>query len=69
MTDLIAMIEAMPPAERKGALAVLDVVSRPLAPKEIEGALLGRGTSRSQRKAIVGAIKHLNIIAVVGGEE
>jgi hypothetical protein len=69
MTNLHAILAAMTPAERKGALIALDAISRPLLPKEIEAALYSRGTSRSQRKAIVGAIKNFNIIAIVGGEE
>jgi hypothetical protein len=39
-----------------------------MLPKEIEAALFCKGTSRSQRKAIVGAVKGFNIIAVIGPE-
>lgn len=68
MSNLIAAIEAMTPEQREGALIALDAISRPMQPKEIEAALYSRGTSRSQRKAIVGAVKSFNIIAVVGGD-
>ena len=67
-SDLKARIEAMSPDERRGALIALDAVSRPMQPREIEAALFSKGTSRSQRKAIVAAVKRFNIIAVVGPE-
>ena len=67
-SNLVATIEAMTPEERRGALIALDAVSRPMLPKEIEAALFCKGTSRSQRKAIVGAVKGFNIIAVIGPE-
>lgn len=69
MSDLVKAIEAMTDEERRGALIALDAVSRPMQPREIEAALFGRGTSRSQRRAIVGAVKGYSIIAVIGPEE
>ena len=67
-TDLHALLEAMTPEERRGALIALDAVSRPMQSREIEAALFCKGTSRSQRKAIVAAVKRFNIIAVIGPE-
>lgn len=67
-SDLVARIEAMSEDERRGALIALDAVSRPMTPREIEAALFSKGTSRSQRRAIVGAVKGFNIIAVIGPE-
>jgi hypothetical protein len=67
-SDLVARIEAMSPDERRGALIALDAVSRPMQSREIEAALFCKGTSRSQRKAIVAAVKRFNIIAVIGPE-
>jgi hypothetical protein len=66
VSDLIAQLETMTPDERRGALIVLDALSRPLLPKEIEAALYSRGTPRSQRKAIVAAVKSFNIIPSSG---
>ena len=68
-TELRAILEAMSPSERKGALAALDAVSRPLTPKEIEGQLRYRGCSKSQATKLASALRPLRIIAVVGGED
>lgn len=69
MPNLVTLIEAMPTDQRKGAIAVLDAISRPMTPREIEAALLSRETSRTQRKAIVAAVKNFRIVAIIGGEE
>lgn len=63
-----ALIEAMNPDERRGALSILDALSRPLQRREIEGAMIGRGVSRSQRKILSACIERLHIIALVGPE-
>lgn len=68
MNDILAKLEAMEPAERQGAIAMLDMVSRPLSKREIEGAMIGRGVSRTQRKILSASVERLHIIALVGPE-
>lgn len=34
MSDIVSLIETMPPAERAGALKVLDLMSRPMRARE-----------------------------------
>ena len=63
-----SLIEAMDPNERRGALSILDALSRPLQRREIDGAMIGRGVSRSQRKILSACIERLHIIALVGPE-
>lgn len=66
--DIIQAIESMGEAERRGALAVLDMLSHPLTKREIEGAMIGRGVSRSQRKILAAVVEPLHIIALAGPE-
>ena len=69
MPDLLALVDAMPSEQRKGAIAVLDALSRPLTVREIEAAMIGKGVSRSQRKILSKAVEPLHVIAVVGPEQ
>ena len=64
--DLVETIEAMPVAERRGALAILDLISRPLSPREIEGALRAKGVPKSRAVILAGALKSIAIVAVTG---
>jgi hypothetical protein len=57
--NLVETIEAMPAAERRGALAILDLISRPLSPREIEGALRARGVPRSRAVILAGSLTRL----------
>lgn len=64
------MVAAMSDEERKGAIAVLDALSRPLTPREIDAHLITKcGLTRSPAFMVTKAIKGLHIIAMVGGEE
>lgn len=63
LADLVA---GMTPEERRGALAALDRVSRPMTVREIERALRGRGHSRAWCDRAASALKNLNIIAIHG---
>lgn len=65
--DLVAMIEAMPEAERAGALAVLDALSRPLTAREIEHGLRAKGVPKPRAVILANAVKGLAVIALVGG--
>ena len=68
MLDLVAAVVALPVAQRDATLALLDALSRPLANREIENALVGSGLTRSQRRAVTKAIAPFHIIALVGPE-
>lgn len=65
LTDQVA---AMPAEQRAGAIAILDHLTRPLTVREIEGALQKRGVSRSRAVIIAASVKHLHVVAMVGGE-
>lgn len=65
---IVEMIQAMPDAERRGAIVLLDKLTRPLTPREIEHALRERGASKKQAVYLAGALKSLHIVAMVGGE-
>lgn len=67
--DLVAMIEAMPAEQRKGALVVLDALSRPLTARELELIFRDRWLSKSASVKIATALQRFNIIAVVGAEQ
>ncbi len=68
MADLHNLIGAMTPEQQQVALIVLDAVSRPLTPREIEGALREHGVPRSRAVILATSVKRLHIIAVVGPE-
>ena len=53
---------------RMRVLEVLDELSAPMHPREIEKALCRAGYSRSQARPIVLALKSLPIIAIGGGQ-
>lgn len=54
------------PQARREALAMLDEISRPMTPGEIDKAFLPY-LERPQGKIAVNAFRHLNIIAIVPG--
>lgn len=61
-------LQAEPYHVRKLVLAILDEMSAPMHPREIEEALLvAGGFTRSERRKIVKALKVLPIIAIGGG--
>jgi len=66
LTNLTQTIEAMSPAERKGALTALDYLTRPLTTQEIAGCLRKSGVSWSRAQNIAGAVAHMHIVAIVG---
>lgn len=69
MPDLSNIVAAMPEAQREGALIVLDALTRPLTPREIDAALIANcGLTRSRAFLMTKAIKGLRIIAMVGPE-
>ena len=68
VAPMVALIEGMTDEQREGAIAVLDMLSRPLTVREIEKIMVGKGVSRTQRQILSKCIEPLHIIALVGPE-
>lgn len=68
MQDVKALVATFTPTQMDAALQVLDALTRPLTVREIEGAMIGKGVSRTQRRIVSKAIEHLHIVALVGPE-
>jgi hypothetical protein len=60
-------LQAAPPEVRAAVTELLDEISAPMMPREIEAALCRNGFSRSKARPIVNALKHLPIIAIGDG--
>ena len=60
-------LQGEPYKVRKRVIELLDEMSAPLHPREIERALCRAGFTRSQARPIVKALKVLPIIAIGGG--
>lgn len=69
MSDLMAMVEAMPPEEQAVACRVLDALSSPLTVRQIEALLRHGGVSRMRAVKLASALKHWRIIAMIGPEK
>lgn len=61
-------LRAAPPEVREAALALMDELSAPMHPREIERALCRAGFSRSKARPIVNVLKHLPIVAIGAGK-
>jgi len=61
-------LQAEPHRVRQRVLELLDEMSAPMHPREIERALQRAGFTRSQARPIVKALKVLPIIAIGGGQ-
>lgn len=64
----IARLNGQTPHVRQLVLELLDEMTTPLHPSEIEGALHQAGFSRSERRRMVQVLKRLPIIAMGAGE-
>lgn len=71
MTDqsLTSWLDELPPDHLATATRVLDLLSRPLTPREIERALRAHGVSKSRAVILAASIRKFNIIALVGPGE
>jgi len=69
MADLVAYIRSLTPEHKDIALAVLDIVTRPLTPREIETTLRLHGIPRSRAAMHANALRKLSIVAVVGEQD
>jgi hypothetical protein len=61
-------LEAASPEVRAALLELLDELSAPMHPREIERALCRSGMSRSKARPIVNVLKHLPIVAIGAGK-
>lgn len=68
-TGIAKVLDAMTPEQRRGALLLLDHVSRPLPQKTIEQLLVRKGVSRHRAVLIASAVKSMHIVALIGGDE
>jgi predicted RNA binding protein with dsRBD fold (UPF0201 family) len=68
MADIRTLFDGFTLEQKQAAIQILDAVSRPLTVREIEGAMIGKGVSRTQRKILSKSIERLHIIALVGPE-
>lgn len=59
-----ARLEGQPPEVRKLVLEILDDMTSPLHPSEIEAALFDAGFSRGERRRMTQVLKRLPIIAM-----
>lgn len=58
-------LKAAPPAVRAAALQLLDEVSSPLNPRELDRAFQDEGFTRSEARRMTRSLKHLHVVAVV----
>jgi hypothetical protein len=61
-------LRAAPPEVREAALALMDELTAPMHPREIERALCRAGMTRSKARPIVKVLKHLPIVAIGAGK-
>lgn len=61
-------LQAEPHKVRQRVLELLDEMSAPMHPREIERALCRAGFTRSEARPIVAVLKHLPIIAIGAGQ-
>jgi hypothetical protein len=61
-------LAAASPEVKAAALELLDAVSAPMHPRNIEKALCRGGFTRSQARPVVKVLKHLPIIYIGSGQ-
>ncbi len=64
-----SVLDTMTAEQRRGALVLLDHMTRPLTQKEIENCLVLKGVSRHRAVLIGSSVKSLHIVALVGGQD
>ena len=57
-------LQAEPPRVRVHVLALLDEMSAPMHPRQIEHALRDAGLTRSEARRLIWALKGIDIIAI-----
>lgn len=61
-------LRAAPPEVREAVLEIMDEITAPMHPREIERALCRAGFTRSKARPIVNVLKHLPIVAIGAGK-
>ncbi len=56
----------LPPHVRGPALEMLDQLTTPLSPRELDRAIQNQGFTRTQAKAVTLVLKRLQVVALVG---
>lgn len=69
MPDVIELVENANEEHKALILQLLDAVSRPLQAREIENLLRASGVPKPRAVKLANSLKHMSIIAVVGGEQ
>lgn len=66
---IVEAINAMAPAEKRGAIRILDMVTRPMTAREIEEELREHGASNKQATFLASKLKRMHVVALIGGED
>ena len=67
LTSAMDKLRAAAPEVRMAVLEILDEMSQPMHPREIEKASCRNGFTRSEARPIVNVLKHLPIVAIGAG--
>ena len=63
------LLKAMTEEQRRGAMVLLDHVSRPMTQEEITDCLVVKGVRRHKAILIAHAVKRFHLVALIGGED
>ncbi len=58
-------LRALPPHVRQPALEILDQLTRPLSPREIDRAIQNEGFTRSEARRVSLVLKRLQVVALI----
>lgn len=61
-------LRAASPEVRSVVLTLLDELSKPMSPRELEKALCRSGMSRSVARPVVNVLKHLPVVLIGAGQ-
>lgn len=59
-------LSALPPHIRQPALEVLDQLTTPLTPRDLDRAIQNEGFTRAEAKKVTRVLKRLHVVALVG---
>jgi hypothetical protein len=65
MQSGIQKLEIAPSSARTIALELLDEISEPMTPRDLDRAFTGIGYTRSEARKMTKALKHCSVIAIV----
>lgn len=58
-------LRAFPPHVREPALAVLDELTSPLSPRELDRAIQSEGYTRAEARRLTRVLKRLHVVALI----